>query len=646
MDFFAQQERSRAASRWFLLWYLLAALAVLASYGLAAALVYAFLATAGALPVTGGELLWHGFWSSYFDALSRVPPRFHEAVAALVGVPMLAVSAARMWRLREGGTAIAELLGASALEPGRCSPDERRLLDVVEEMAVASGIAVPPVYLLRREQGVNALVAGYSPNEAVLVVTAGAAEKLTRDELQGVVAHEFSHILNGDMALNMFLAGWLAGLTWLSSQGERLAMAAAFAPKLNDGSRPGADPVLVLFGTFLAFVGFPGSFAADAIRARISRERERLADAASVQLTRNPEAIAGALDSLLSLPAYTTVSAAYGGDFAHMFFAPAVSRWWGFPTHPPIAERIRRADPRFRRDDYRARRYGRSRDVAVLDGLGNVVEHVTSLAPGTVGRPGAHHVDFAARLLSRLPQSLGDALREPLGAELAMFALAFQPESREASLALIERLRGPQCARATADLHAGVAALARRHMLTLAALAVPAIKSQPQAQRNRFIAELGQLVALDGRVTLREFVLFTLLRQRLREGAGLPIPARFASVAEIPEDARLVVSLLASLAGEGAKQAFARGAAVLGLGWREASPSGALTTAALGASLERLRQLSPFAKPALLKACCAAAGADGKVTLSEAELVRMVAATLDCPLPPLIAEQDPIALAA
>ena len=645
MDFFAQQERSRAASRGFLVWYVLAALSVLASYCLAAALVYAFLATAGALPVTGGELVWRGFWATYFDALMRVPPRFHEGAAALVGVPMLVVSAARMWRLREGGTAIAELLGASYLEPGRCSPAERRLLNVVEEMAVASGIAVPPVYLLRREQGVNALVAGYSPNEAVLIVTAGAAEKLTRDELQGVVAHEFSHILNGDMALNMFLAGWLAGLTWLGTTGEKMAMAAITPQHEGESMGPG-DPISVLLGTFLAFVGFPGSFAADAIRARLSRERERLADAASVQLTRNPEAIAGALDSLLSLPAYTTVSAAYGAEFAHMFFAPAVSRWWGFPTHPPIAERIRRADPRFRRDDYRSRRYGRSRDVAVLDGLGNVVKHVTSLAPETVGQPSAHHVDFAARLLSRLPQSLCEALREPLGAELAMFALAFQPESREASLALIERLRGAQCARATADLHASVASLARRHMLTLAGLAVPAIKSQAQAQRNRFLAELGQLVELDGRVTLREFVLFTLLRQRLRERAGSPIPARFASVAEVSEDARSVVSLLASVAGEGAKQAFERGGAVLGLGWREPLPASALTTAALGASLERLRQLSPFAKPALIKACCAAASADGKVTLSEAELLRMVAAALDCPLPPLIADQDPIALAA
>jgi Zn-dependent protease with chaperone function len=646
LDFFEQQERSRASSRWFLVWYVAAALAVIASYCLAGALVYAFLATAGALPVAGEPLAWRGFGRTYLDAFLRVPLGFHAAVAALVGVPMLAVTAARMWRLREGGPAIADLLGARYVDSAGCPESERRLLNIVQEMAVASGIAVPPAYVLEREQGVNAMVAGYSPNEAVIIVTRGAVEKLTRDELQGVVAHEFSHILNGDMALNMFLAGWLAGLTWLGTKGEELAMASMVAPEEGVDVRPAGNPLGMLFGTFLAFVGFPGRLVADAIRARIAREREMLADAASVQFTRNPEGIAGALDSLLSLPAYTTVSAAYSVEFAHMFFAPAVSRWWGSATHPNIAERIRHVDPRFRAEDYRARRYGRSRDVAVLDDLGNVVKQVHTLPRDSVGRPTAQHVDFAARLLARLPQSLCEALREPRGAELAMFALAVQPDQREASLAFIERKRGMQDARDAADLHIVVGALARQHLLTLAGLAIPVIKSQPQAARDRFLADLAQLVELDGRVTLREFVLFTLLRQRLREGAGLPIATQFRSIDEVAPDARAVLSLVALPAGEGAPQAFQRGAAVVRLKWDRPLPPADLNTALLGAALERLRRLAPFEKPALLKACCETAGADGRLTLAEAEVVRTVAATLDCPVPPMLSELDPLALAA
>ena len=605
MDFFAQQAQARRRSRWFLLWYLVAGAAVVASYLLAAALAYALLATAGALPLAGeAPLAWHGFARTYLHALLHVPGAFHGAVALAVGVPILAVSALRMWRLREGGEAVAELLGARRIEPGRCSAQERRLLNVVEEMAVASGIAVPPVYLLCHEQGVNALVAGYSPGEAVIIVTRGALEKLTRDELQGVVAHEFSHILNGDMALNMFLAGLLAGLTWIGAAGERLALASLSARDLD--GRPAGDPLSVLFGTFIAFVGFPGSLAADAMRARVSRSRELLADAASVQLTRNAEGIAGALDSLLSLPASTVVAAARSGELAHMFFAPSTTRWWGFASHPPIAERIRRAAPRFRRDDYRARRYGRSREVAVLDGAGNVVKHVASLGREAVGRPSAQHVDFAARLLAQLPPAVREGLRDAAGAQRVLFDVA----------------RG---------------SFPREHMLTLADLAVPALKAQAQQARNQFLAELAALIESDGRVTLREFVLFTLLKQRLREGAGLPIRTRYRSIAEIPQDAVAVLSLIA-LAGRGSPaEAFARGAAVLGFPAEQLLERGSLTTAMLAAALERLRQLSPFAKPALLKACCECAGADGRITLAEAELVRMVAATLDCPLPPVIA---------
>jgi Zn-dependent protease with chaperone function len=614
LDFFEQQARARRASRWFLLWYLAAGAAVVASYLLAAALVYAFLASAGALPVTGeAPLAWHGFLHTYFEALTRIPPRFHGVVAAAVGVPILVVSALRMWRLREGGEAVAELLGARWIEPGRCSPQERRLLNVVEEMAIASGIAVPPVYVLPYEKGVNALVAGYSPGEAVIVVTRGALEKLTRDELQGVIAHEFSHILNGDMALNMFIAGLLAGLTWIGAMGERLALASLSARSLD--GRPAGDPLSMLFGTFIAFVGFPGSLAADALRARISRERELIADAASVQFTRNPEGIAGALDSLLSLPATTRVAAAHSAELAHMFFAPAVSRWWGFPSHPPIAERIRRAAPRFQRDDDRARRYGRRREVAVLDGLGNVVKYASGLGRESVGRPTAQHVDFAARLLARLPHALAEALHEPKGAEQVVLDLARGVHPRE-------------------------------HALALADLAVPAIKSQPQKARDRFLAELAALVEADGRVTLREFVLFTLLKQRLREGAGQPIRTRYRSIDEVAQDAVAVLSLLAA-AGRGAPgEAFARGAAILHLQGKEPLAAAALTTAGLGEALERLRHLSPFVKPALLKACCETAGADGRFALAEVELVRMVAATLDCPLPPVISAHDPLAAAA
>ncbi len=573
MDFFEQQEQARRTTRWLVLWYALAAVSVVASF------------CAVAAPF-------------------GPPLQVYMTIAAIVGGCILVVSAYRIWQLSEGGEAVAQLLGARYVDPWKCSPTERRLLNVVEEMAIASGIAVPPVYLLERETAINALVAGHTPHQALIIVTHGAVQQLSREELQGVMGHEFSHILNGDMALNLRLVGILAGLTWFSEQGEKLVYRAAWQAKGVPGEESSPDAISALLGGLVAFIGFPGSFAADAIKAAISRQREFLADAASVQFTRNPEAIAGALDSILALRAPTAVLALQSEQFSHMFFALAVSRWWSFSTHPPIEERIRRVHPRFLRDDYRATRHGIRREVAVLDDAGNVVPKA---------------IDFAARLLAELPPALREALRQPEGAQDAMFALAGQANR----------------------LQPYVQSLARSHMLMLADLAVPAIKAQKQPERDRFLADLAAFVVSDRRVTLRELVLFTLLRQRLREGAGQPISTRFQKLEEVAADAHVVVSLVALAAGAEVQAAFEKGAAVLKLGWRSPLAAEQMTSATIGGALERLRHLAPFAKPGLLKACVQAAGADGVFRIAEAELIRMVAATLDCPLPPGFAALDP-----
>jgi Zn-dependent protease with chaperone function len=624
LDFFAQQENSRRRSRWLVLLFLVAVLLVVASYVAAAA-------------------LFHALWAKYWGASPAMPVPLALGVAALVGGSILAVSARRMWQLSDGGPAVAELLGAHYVEPGRCTPTERRLLNVVEEMAIASGIAVPPVYCLEREEAINALVAGYSPNEAVIIVTRGALTRLSRDELQGVMGHEFSHILNGDMALNVRLVGLLAGLTWLADAAEAMFFDAMWEARSKPREQRGGEAFAAVWAALVAFIGFPGTLAADAVKAAVSRQRELLADSASVQFTRNPEGIAGALDSILALRAHTVLLALHREMFSHMFFAPALARWWGFPTHPPILERIRRVHPRFLRDDYRERRHGTRQEVAVIDGGGNVVKHVKSLQTAaaivaTIGNPTAAHVGEAAKLRANLPTRLSEALSRAGEAEAVLFALALEPEEevRSKELAALEARRGAAAAALAAELYVYAGGLARSRMLALVELAVPAIKEQKQQARDAFLADLAAVVESDRRVTLREFVLATFLRQRLREGAGLPIRTRFRSLDEVASDAHIVLSVVALAAGRRAQAAFEKGAAVLRYGWTAPLGRGALTVAGVGEALERLRHLSPFAKPGLLKACFEAAGADGEFRLAEVELVRMVAATLDCPVPPLL----------
>jgi Zn-dependent protease with chaperone function len=649
MDFFDQQDSARRASRWLLVWYLLAVLFVVASFNLATALVYAVLAIYGALPLAGGEaLVWRGLWRTYWHAVAHVPAGVHVAVSGMVAAVILAVSGWRLCKLSEGGLAVAQLLGAHYLERSRATASEAKLLNVVEEMAIASGIAVPPVYLLQSEEAVNALVAGHSPNEAVIIATRGAVQKLSRDELQGVMGHEFSHILNGDMALNVRLVALLAGIACFGEWGEHLVLKAGGEARAMEREDRGGLVLFALFGMAIAFIGFPGLFAAEAIKAAISRQRELLADAASVQFTRNPEGIAGALDSVLVLRAGTTLRSAYAFQLSHMFFLPAIARWWAFPTHPPIEERIRRVHPRFQREDYRRTRHAaqyRDGARAVLDDSGNVVKVVGGLTgvAALVEAPRAEHVDHARRLLERLPQTLRARLATPEGAEQAMFGLLLEREgaTRERQLALLGE-RASHAAAAQVE----IGAVGNAQALLLVELALPSLKQQPQKRRDAFLAQVQRLAEVDQRITLAEFVRTTLLRQHLREGAGKPIRTKFGKVPEVAGDAHVVLSLIAHASRGDAAAAHAKGAAILGIALGAPLAAAELSIARVGEALERLRQLAPFEKPRLLKACLEVAAADGRFRLAEVELVRVVAATVDCPLPPVIGALDPATLAA
>jgi Zn-dependent protease with chaperone function len=649
LDFFDQQASARRASRWLLAWYLLAVAFVVVCFNLTVALLYAVLAINGALPLAGGEpLAWRGLWTTYWHAVAHVPPGVHYAVSGTVAGIILAVSGWRLWQLSEGGPAVAQLLGAHYLDRSRATASEAKLLNVVEEMAIASGIAVPPVYLLAGEDAVNALVAGHSPNEAVIIATRGAVQKLSRDELQGVMGHEFSHILNGDMALNVRLVALLAGIACFGEWGEYLVLKAGGEARAKEREDRGGTVLFALFGMAIAFIGFPGTFAAEAIKAAISRQRELLADAASVQFTRNPEGIAGALDSILVLRAGTTLRSAHAFELSHMFFLPAIARWWAFPTHPPIEERIRRVHPRFQREDYRRTRHAaqyRDSARAVLDGAGNVVKVVGGLTgvAALVEAPRAEHVDYARRLLERLPQALRARLATPEGAEQVMFGRLLEREGavRERQLALLGE-RAAQAAAAQFE----IGPVGRNHALLLAELALPALKQLAQKRRDAFLADVQRLVEADQRMTLAEFVQATLLRQHLREGAGKPIRTRFGKLEEVAGDAQVVLSLIAHASKGDAAAAHAKGAAILGIALGAPMPAGELSTARVHEALERLRHLGPFVKPRLLKACLETAAADGVFRLAETELVRAVAATLDCPLPPVIGALDPATLAA
>jgi len=668
LDFFEAQELARRATRRLVLLYLLAVAAVAVAVCLGLGAAYTFAVMSGAAAPTRDVVIDGRHLGSAFVEIMRhgVPLKLYAIGAGATLLVIASATLYRVFQLSAGGEAVADMVGARRVDPASSDPGERRLLNVIEEMAIASGVHVPSAYVMDGEKGINAFAAGYSPNEAVVAVTRGTLDALSRDELQGVIGHEFSHILNGDMRLNVRLLGVLFGIVCIGQFGQFLIRSTAYRTVRVSRENRGPEVALVFLGIALAMIGFLGLEFARLIKAAISRQREFLADASSVQFTRNPDGIAGALDTIGASQRSTLVGNAHAEELSHMFFVQGVANWMGglFDTHPPIAERIRRVRPGFQRSRYRAARAASlgtgEKPVAVLDDAGNVVKTVggdrrleavrttaaIAAVAASVGNPTPAHVDFAQRLLAAIPPALRARLADPGGAQEVAFALAIAGDdaSRAAKLGALRARRGEDTARAVEQAWADTRRLDRGYALPLLSMALPALRQLPQPQRDALVADVAKVVEADSKVTLAEFVLATILRQQLREGAGNPIPTHYRALGEVDGELRTVLSLVAHAALADTAAAYAKGAEYLSLNVREPAPTAELSTGRVGEALERLRVLAPLAKPRVIKACLEVAGADGIITLAQAELTRMVAATLDCPLPPVLATLDPATL--
>jgi Zn-dependent protease with chaperone function len=343
MGFFERQDDARRRSSLLLFLFLVAMLAVVAALDAAA------------------MLIWY-FFQLYIDRpLQHMPRWLHYTVIGMGSATMIFISLRKTIQVHgEGGLGVARMLGARQVVPLKATPLEHRLLNIVHEMSIASGIRAPIVYVMDEHGGINAFAAGFDHQLCVLVVTRGALERLNRDELQGVVGHEFSHIVNGDMAFNLQLIGVLAGLSFMGAAGEYLLRTGSKAARAE--FRVAA--AMIMAGAFLFAIGYSGLAAAQLIKAMIARQREYGADFGSVQFTRNPEGLAGALDQVRRN--HSTVLHARSEEVSHLFFAEAIylNEERLLATHPPLDERIERLAPGFAASQYRDRR------IDPLTGLG------------------------------------------------------------------------------------------------------------------------------------------------------------------------------------------------------------------------------------------------------------------------------------
>ncbi|KGM57422.1 peptidase M48 Ste24p [Lysobacter arseniciresistens ZS79] len=570
----------------------------------------------------------------------------------------------RLASLGGGGEVIAAQLGGTPVAAGAVEPDLRRLRNVVEEVAIASGVPVPGVYVLEHEAGINAFAAGHGPADAVVAVTRGALDRLNRDELQGVVAHEFAHILNGDMRLNLRLVGVLYGISMLGLIGRHVLDFGRIGLGGRDRRGAGMAVGVMVAAAVMIVIGWIGLLFARLIRAGVSRQRERLADASAVQFTRQPAGLAGALKKIGGLPdGSVLVSSGDAEEVSHMLFGEGLgfegrmADW--LATHPPLVERIRALEPGFsdrqlatlsaRWMDHPP--HGLQEDLHLgLTGDGALpsARSEQAVEPGRVsGRVGSPDRDDHRRadaVVGELGEELRALARDRDRAIALVLGLMLDPRADVAQRQLfgIGARLGEAVARDVRELH-------DRHLehlhpmlrLPLVELAFPVLRRRPRPQLDLLLDAVEAVSRADGEVSLFEYCLGRLLRVQLHESLR---PARYATFGRRKPGALAgeIATLLAVVADAGhADEASARHAFLAGM--RHILPNQHVAYRAPQHPVPALEEvwptldlLHPLAKRVLVEAVTVAASHDGRVSVAEAELLRTVCAILHCPLPPLL----------
>ncbi|MDA3834941.1 MAG: M48 family metallopeptidase [Spirochaetales bacterium] len=593
------------------------------------------------------------FSLGYLSTEAASPQPFDWQLFLVIGAGVVALvvlgSGYKVMSLSGGGARIAELMNGQLIVDGSDDPDKQRILNVVEEMAIAAGTPVPPVYLLD-ESAINAFAAGYSPSDAVIGVTKGAIQKLSRDELQGVVAHEFSHILNGDMRLNIRLMGILHGILLLGLIGYSILR---FSPRSRN-SKGGGGVMALGFG--LIVIGYVGTFFGNLIKASVSRQREYLADAAAVQFTRNPEGIGGALIRIGAGNSAGILENPKSSEISHAFFCQGVSSTFEsmMATHPPLAQRIKRIVPTWNGeftveqraasappskaksvDQQRRKDIGMSMAGAAVLSQGQVMQQV--------GNPTSAHFDYARNFMKTLPAAIKKAAHDPYGARGLVYCLVLATDEKERAKQL-EYLQAAADTGVYAEvekLYQSVGQLKTEQRLPVIDMTLGTLRQLSAQQYQLFKDNLVGLIESDGKINLFEWSLQKIIFHHLNkvfEPDG-PHWQKEPSLKRAKEASTILLSFLASAVeqnGVSQQQAFA--AAKKEMAWldTEVLAQADCKLAELDLALDDLARLKPRFKAILLKGCLALIMVDEDYTADEGELLRAIADTLDCPMPPLV----------
>ncbi len=635
MDFFQAQDSARRNTRSLVFFFAMAVLSLIVITNMLVMVLFGFLRT-GEQGLTLGVVAAQFDWEVFF------------LIGAGVSFVILAGSVYKTIALSAGGPAVAESLGGRLISQNTTDLHERKALNVVEEMAIASGTPVPPVYLLEHEPGINAFAAGFTPGDAVVGLTRGTIAYLSRDELQGVVAHEFSHILHGDMRLNIRLVGVLHGILLIGLIGYFILRS------VRGGSSKNAGPIMGL-GIGLLVIGYAGTFFGNLIKSSVGRQREFLADASAVQFTRNNEGIADALKKIGGYAAGSVLETAEAPTMSHAYFSTGVSSILQsvFATHPPLDKRIRRIDPRW--DGFyipvtqeidetvqtQTADAGKPATRAMHTAAGVII---ASQVLDSVGQAGPAQLDYAARLVSDIPEAVREAVHDPYGARAVIYCLIIdtrRPEIRDAQLQRLQSLGDSGIRELVGKLVGPVRSLDVGYRLPLIDMAMPAMRRLSGPQYQLFKKNLSFLIQADKRIDLFEWSLQKILFHHLDAHFGRPGKrvAKYGSLEKLRRDVVALLSVLvySCVKDENAVQsAFESAERELGLAGLTLLPRQEIGLQTLDAAVDNLALLKPLLKPRVLKACMTIITQDREYSPNEVELMRAIGSVLDCPVPPYV----------
>ena len=646
MDFFASQDAARKKTSLLLLYFALAVLIIIVAVYLV--IIFFF--------------VYQGSKTGQFSSDMILDLELFGTVAGGTLLVVICGSLYKISILRSGGARVAEMLGGKLVPVSSNNFSEKRLLNIVEEMAIASGVPVPPVYLMEKEKGINAFAAGFTPEDAVIGITRGSLETLNREELQGVVAHEFSHILNGDMWLDLKLVGFLHGILLIALIGRSILHGSSRSR--NSKNSGGA----VLFGLALLILGYIGVLFGKLIKSSVSRQREYLADASAVQFTRNPHGLAGALKKIGGLAGGSLVGHNRAEEISHMFFSNGLKASWVglFSTHPPLADRITRLDPAFngnypkvlrnQADDPAKHKIdkatGRVKEQQPFEQMpkGAAVIALAILAADPknitrdIGVPLREHMEFARQLLDSLPAQVREAASDPFGARAVIYGLLLDRDGsvRSRQMEHLKNAADRAVFEATESIFPLMLALEEEVRLPLMDLAMPSLRSMSLNQFRMFEENISSLVKIDRRVSLFEFILQHVIVRRLERNFITPQRSitEIDSIQDVAVEISSILSLLANLGHEygQAIQAFSTAAATF---TRQGSILHYMNrkeckVIRLADILNRLANLSNRVKQSLIAACFQCLVHDRQITMKEAEFFRLLVYALDTPLPPWV----------